>query len=385
MIKKNFCVVTGSRAEYDHLFWLLKLLKKDKKINLNLLVTGSHLEKKYGFTYSKIEKDGFLKNFKINLLIKGDDSVNISNSVALGIKLFTKNLKKMKPRLVILLGDRYEIFSAAIAASFLNIPIAHLNGGETTAGAFDEWIRHSISKMSSLHFVANEKYKKRVIQLGENPDTVFNVGGLSSDNVYKTKLISKVQIEEECNFKFKKNNLLVTYHPVTLENNTSERAFLEILKALKKLRETLIIFTFPNSDPNNKVIIKMIKKFSIENHNVVSFTSLGRVKYLSILKNCDLILGNSSSGLLEAPYLGIRTIDIGDRQLGREKTKSVISCKANNGDILKEIKKIFNRKITNKHVKDKKYYGNGKTAENICKILKDKINDIKTKKIFYDL
>jgi GDP/UDP-N,N'-diacetylbacillosamine 2-epimerase (hydrolysing) len=385
MIKKSICVVTGSRAEYDQLFWLLKLLKKDKKIILNLIVSGTHLEKKYGFTYSKIKEDGFEKNIKIKLFIKGDKASDINDLVSLGVRLFSKRLKKIKPDLVILLGDRYEVFSAAIAASFLNIPIAHLNGGEITAGAFDEWIRHSITKMSSLHFVANKKYKKRVIQLGENPKKVFNVGGLSSDNVYKTNLISKNEIEKLFNFQFKKRNLLITYHPVTLENNSAKKDFAEILKTIKSQKDTLAIFTFPNADTNNKIIIKMIKKFSKNNKNAVFFTSLGRVKYLSILKNCDAIIGNSSSGLLEAPYLEVGTVNIGDRQLGREKTKNIIDCKPINKEILKALKKIFTNKNRNKHIQLKKHYGEGNTAENIYKILKKKLSDIQIKKVFYDL
>tara|TARA_X000000950_G_C13886624_1_gene649106 strand:- start:203 stop:1351 length:1149 start_codon:yes stop_codon:yes gene_type:complete len=381
MIRK-ICVVSGSRADYDHLYWLLKLLKKNKKFDLSVIVTGSHLEKKYGASVKNIIKDGYKKLHKIRLFLSNDKVENITKSTALGILNFSKKLKQIKPDIVLLLGDRYEIFSCAISASFLKIPIAHFNGGEVTSGAFDEWIRHSITKMSTIHFVANKKYQNRVIQLGENKKNVFNVGGLSSDNVLKTKKLKKKEIEKICNFRFHSKNILVTFHPVTLGEKDSKKYFKEIILALEKLEETLIIFTFPNADNDNLSIINMIKKFVKKYKNSIYFISLGRKKYLSIMKYCDAVVGNSSSGLLEAPYFNIPTINIGNRQEGREKANTVIDCKTNRNEILRLIKSLNKNKLKLNNIKD--LYGVGNTAENIIKILSNKKINLKIKKNFVD-
>jgi len=381
MIRK-ICVVTGSRADYDHLYWLLKLLKKNKKFDLSIIVTGSHLEKKYGASIKNITKDGFKKLHKIRLFLSKDKVENITRSTALGILSFSKKLKQIKPDIVLMLGDRYEIFSCAISASFLKIPIAHFNGGEVTSGAFDEWIRHSITKMSTIHFVANKKYQNRVIQLGENKRNVFNVGGLSSDNVRKTKTLKKKEIEKICNFKFYSKNILVTFHPVTLGEKNSKKYFKEIILALEKLEETLIIFTFPNADNDNVSIISMIKKFVKKNKNAICFISLGRKKYLSIMKYCDAVVGNSSSGLLEAPYYNIPTINIGNRQEGREKANTVIDCSTNRIEILKSIKSMNKKKLKLNNIKN--LYGLGNTAENVIKILSNKNLNLNIKKKFVD-
>ncbi len=381
MIRK-ICVVTGSRADYDHLYWLLKLLKKNKKFDLSIIVTGSHLEKKYGSSIKNITKDGFKKLHKIRLFLGKDKVENITRSTSLGILSFSKKLKQIKPDIVLMLGDRYEIFSCAISASFLKIPIAHFNGGEVTSGAFDEWIRHSITKMSTIHFVANKKYQNRVIQLGENKRNVFNVGGLSSDNVRKTKTLKKREIEKTCNFRFYSKNILVTFHPVTLGEKDSKKYFKEIILALEKLEETLIIFTFPNADNDNLSIINMIKKFVKKNKNAICFISLGRKKYLSIMKYCDAVVGNSSSGLLEAPYFNIPTINIGNRQEGREKANTVIDCNTNRIEILRTIKSINKKKLKLSNIKN--LYGLGNTAENVIKILSNKNLNLNIKKKFVD-
>ena len=382
MIRK-ICVVTGSRADYDHLYWLLKLLKENKKFDLSIIVTGSHLEKKYGVSVQKIIKDKYEKIHKIKLSLGKDKIDDTTKSTAEGILKFSKKLRKINPDLVLILGDRYEIFSCAISASFLKIPIAHCNGGEVTSGAFDEWIRHSITKMSTIHFVANKKYQKRVLQLGENKKNVFNVGGLSSDNVIKTTLIKKKKLEKICNFKFYSKNILVTFHPVTLGSNNSQKYFKEVTSALEKLKDTLIIFTFPNADADNFPIINMIKKFVKKNKNAIYFVSLGRQKYLSIMKNCDAVVGNSSSGLLEAPYFNVPTINIGSRQEGREKANSVIDCKTDRNEIWKLIKSIHKNKPKTNNIKD--LYGVGNTAQNVIKILSNKKLNLKIKKKFVDL
>ena len=386
MKKKKFSLITSSRADYDQLFWLIKKIKNNRKNNLHLIVSGSHLIKKYGYTVNKIKKDK-LKFQKLYLKMKGDKPINILNIVSDGISKFSKFLNLEKPDYLIILGDRYEILSAAVAASFLKIPIIHLNGGELTFGAHDDWIRHCITKMANIHFVANSEYKKRVIQLGENPKTVFNTGGLSSDNALKTKLLDRNKIKKNLNIEFKKRNILITYHPEIYSNTNTKKSFLEIIKVIKYFKKVNFFFTFPNADEENKVIIDLIKKLCLSENNCKFFLSLGRINYLSLVKNCDLVLGNSSSGLLEVPYLNAYTINIGNRQQGRVRAKSVFDCKTSFEEIKKMIKHIF--LIADRNPKRKfnlkDYYGEGKSAENMLKILNTLKYKFDKKKVFNDL
>lgn len=385
MNMRKICVVTGSRAEYGLLYWLMKAIEVDRGLELQLIVTGMHLSKEFGLTYKEIEKD-FKINKKIDMALTDDTSISISNSMGIAQNLFAKAYDKLKPDIILVLGDRYEIFSASISAMISRVPIAHIHGGEITEGSWDDSIRHCISKMSHLHFVATEKYKKRLIQLGEEPKRIFNFGGMGIENINKLKLYNKNELEKLLNFKFNKKNLLITFHPVTLENNTSTKHFLEILDALKKIKDTNFIFTKSNSDLNGRAINKLIDQFVKNNQkSSIKFISLGQLKYLSILQFVDAVVGNSSSGLIEAPSFKIGTVNIGDRQKGREKALSVIDCKPNKKDIKKSINKVYSKDFRELLKNVKNPYDKGSSSKKIIKILKSfKIDNI-LKKSFFDI
>lgn len=385
MKMRKICVVTGSRAEYGLLYWLMKAIEVDRGLELQLIVTGMHLSKEFGLTYKEIEKD-FKINKKIDMALTDDTSISISNSMGIAQNLFAKAYDKLKPDIILVLGDRYEIFSASISAMISRVPIAHIHGGEITEGSWDDSIRHCISKMSHLHFVATEKYKKRLIQLGEEPKRIFNFGGMGIENINKLELYNKNELEKLLNFKFNKKNLLITFHPVTLENNTSTKHFLEILDALKKIKDTNFIFTKSNSDLNGRAINKLIDQFVKNNQkSSIKFISLGQLKYLSILQFVDAVVGNSSSGLIEAPSFKIGTVNIGDRQKGREKALSVIDCKPNKKDIKKSINKVYSKDFRELLKNVKNPYGKGSSSKKIIKILKSfKIDNI-LKKSFFDI
>lgn len=383
MNKRKICVVTGTRAEYGLLFWLMKEIEQDNNLELQLIVTGMHLSPEFGLTYNEIEKD-FKINKKIEMLLSSDTAVGISKSMGLAQISLSEAYDELNPDLVLLLGDRYEIFSAASAAMILNIPIAHLHGGETTEGAFDESIRHSITKMSHLHFTANEVYKNRVIQLGEDPSRVFNVGGLGIDNIKKLKLLSRKEFEESINFELNKKNILVTFHPVTLENQTAKEQFQELLNAFDELVDTNIIFTKANSDTNGRIINSMCDEYVSKNNNTICFPSLGQLRYLSALQYVDCVVGNSSSGLIEAPSFKIATVNIGDRQKGRMKSKSVLDCLPKKIYILETISKVYNTEFNDILKSTENPYGNGGASIKIKEILKNKNLDDILKKIFYD-
>jgi len=383
--KKNVCVVTGSRAEYGLLRFLMKDIQASLTLDLEIIATGMHLSSEFGNTYQEIEKYGFVINEKIEMLLSSDTPTSISKSTGLGIIGFSDIFKKHKPDLLIVLGDRYEIFAAAIAAMFTKIPIAHIHGGETTQGAYDEAIRHSITKMAWWHFVANAESEKRVIQLGENPSRVFNVGGLGVDAIKKTNLLSKDKLMIKTGIKFGKKNLLITYHPVTLENNTSQKYFQNLLNVLAELQDTFLIFTMPNADSNGKIIKNMIENFvSNRIETSISFSSMGSLNYLSTLQFVDGVVGNSSSGLAEAPTFKIGTINIGDRQAGRIRAKSVIDCNPEQKSIKNAIKKLYSKEFQNKLEMVSNPYGNGKATEKITEILKMTKIPKHLKKEFYD-
>ena len=385
MSKRKICVVTGTRAEYGLLYWVMKDIESDKDLKLQLIVTGMHLSPEFGLTYKEIEKE-FKIDKKIEMLLSSDTPIGISKSMGLAQISFAEAYGELKPDIVVLLGDRYEIFSAASAAMISNIPIAHLHGGETTQGAFDESIRHSITKMSHLHFTATQEYRNRVIQLGENPNRVFNVGGLGIDNIKKLKLLSRKEFEESIDFKLNKKNIIVTFHPVTLENSTAKEQFQNLLDAIDKLKDTNIIFTKANSDTNGRVINQMIDKYVQNNSNKSrGFTSLGQLRYLSSLQYVDAMVGNSSSGLIEAPSFKIGTINIGDRQKGRIMAKSVITCNTN----IKAIKNSFNKLYSEKFIKIlsniNNPYGDGGASKKIKKAIKNINIENILKKSFYDV
>ena len=379
-------MVTGSRAEYGLLYWLLKEIQATPEFDLQIAATGMHLSPEFGSTYQEIENDGFIINEKVEMLLSSDTPSAISKSTGLGMIGFADAFNDLNPDLLIVLGDRYEIFAATTVAMFAKIPIAHIHGGETTQGAFDEAIRHSITKMAWWHFVATEEYKNRVIQLGESPSRVYNVGGLGVDSIQKSNLLSKKELTNKMGLKFSKKNLLITYHSVTLEDGTSQKYFESLLNALNELKDAYLIFTLPNSDSDGRVIKKMTKDFIANNgERSISFTSMGSLNYLSTLQFVDGVVGNSSSGLAEAPTFKIGTINIGDRQDGRIKAESVIDCNPDQKSITTAIKKLYSNRFQNKLKTVSNPYGKGKATEKIMKILKKiKIPD-ELKKEFYDL
>lgn len=382
---KKICVVTGTRAEYGLLYWFLKEIESDKELQLQVIVTGMHLSPEFGLTYKEIEKE-FKINKKIEMLLSSDTSVGISKSMGLAQISFAESYDELKPDIVIVLGDRYEIFSATSAAMIARIPIAHIHGGEKTEGAFDESIRHSITKMSHLHFTATEEYKNRVIQLGEHPSRVFNVGGMGIENIKRLKLLSKDEFEKSIEFKLNSKNILVTFHPVTLENSTAKEQFQQLLDAIDELEDTNIIFTKANSDTDGRVINQMIDEYVTKNsHKSIVFTSLGQLRYLSSLQYVDAVVGNSSSGLAEAPSFKIGTINIGDRQKGRIKASSVIDCEPNKDSILKSFEKLYSKEFQETLKTTINPYGDGYASKKIVEILKNV--DLKNilKKSFYDL
>ncbi len=385
MNKRKICVVTGTRAEYGLLYWLMKEIETDNELELQIIATGMHLSPEFGLTYKEIEKD-FNINKKIEMLLSSDTSIGISKSMGLAQISFAEAYEELKTDIIVVLGDRYEIFSAVSAAMIARIPIAHLHGGETTEGAFDESIRHSITKMSHLHFTAADEYKNRVIQLGEHPSRVFNVGGMGIENIKRLNLLTKDEFEKSIDFKLNKKNILVTFHPVTLENSTAKEQFQELLDAIDELEETNIIFTKANSDTDGRVINQMIDEYvSKHTYKSIGFVSLGQLRYLSALQFVDAVVGNSSSGLLEAPSFNIGTINIGDRQKGRIKASSVIDCKPKKNSVLKAFEKLYLKDFQENIKNTINPYGNGcvsrKIIQNIKKVNLEKI----LKKSFYDL
>lgn len=386
-MKKKICIVTGSRAEYGLFYPLLEEIKREPFFQLQIAVTGMHLSRVYGLTYKEIARDGFNINEKVKIPLNNDTPEGITKSLGIGIIGFASVFKRLKPDFVVLLGDRFETYSSAIAAFLARIPIIHLYGGELTEGAVDDAFRHSITKMSLLHFVSAEDYRRRVIQLGEEPSRVFNVGALGIDNIKQLKLLSKDELERELNFNLKGKTVLVTFHPVTLENNTSKQQFNEILAALNRFQDIKVIFTKPNSDINGKIIIKLIDEYVKRNQErAIAFTSLGRLKYLSLMRHIDVMLGNSSSGIIEMPSFGKPVINVGDRQKGRVIAENVIQCDPRQDCILKALKKSFSLKFISVCAKTKNPYGNGSAAKKMVSILRKEmpeINDLKKK--FYDL
>jgi len=385
MTKLKVCVITGTRAEYGLLYWLLKEIESVKDFELQLIVTGTHLSKEFGSTYKEIEKDFKIKR-KIAIQVSSDADVEISKSMGLAQISFAETFEEIKPDVVVILGDRYEIFSAATASMMARIPIAHIHGGESTEGVIDEAIRHSLSKMSHLHFTATEEYKNRVIQLGEHPNRVFNIGGMGIENINRLKLLSKDEFEKSINFKLNKKNLLITFHPVTLEKKTSQVHFQELLDAIDELEGTNYIFTKANSDSDGKIINKMIDKYVSKNmHRSVAFSSLGQLRYLSSMRHVDAIIGNSSSGITEAPSFKIGTINIGERQKGRIKASSVIDCSPHQESIKNALEYLYSNKFQTLLKKTENPYGKGNSSKKVVKVLKTKLDENLLKKSFYNL
>lgn len=383
MKKKKVCVFTGTRAEYGLLKPLIDEIRKEPDFELQILVSGMHLSPEFGLTYQEIEKDGFVINEKVEMLLSSDTPVGITKSIGIGLIGYADALERLNPDLAVVLGDRFEALAFAIACYIARIPIAHLYGGETTEGAYDEGFRHSITKLSYLHFTATEEYRKVVIQLGEYPDRVFNVGALGIDNIKKMKLLSKSEVEKFLGINFKKYNFLITYHPVTLEGNNAEYQISQLIEALEEFEDTLLIFTKANADTEGRIINKVIDDYVEKNrHKAIAYTSMGQLLYLSTMQYVDAVIGNSSSGIIEAPSFRVATVNIGDRQKGRIRAKSVIDCCYDKNEIVKSIKRAISKDFKESIKNVENPYGDGNTSEKIIKIIKQiEIKDLK--KDFY--
>ena len=384
-MNRKICVVTGSRADYGLLRLVMKGIDAEPSLTLQIIATGMHLSPTFGLTYKEIEGDGFKINKKVECLSSSDSPVAIAEATGKALAGCAKALAELKPDLVLVLGDRFEIFAACSAALLARIPIAHIHGGEVTVGAYDEAFRHSITKMSSIHFVATEEYKKRVIQLGESPNTVHLVGGLGVDAVKHLNLLSKNQIEQSLGIKFLDKSLLITFHPATLEDQTPAEQISELLAALSDRPDITLIFTMPNADTGVLEIMRRIRDFVEKNHNAYAFESLGQLNYLSCMAIVDGIVGNSSSGILEAPTLRIGTVNIGNRQLGRTQSCSVINALANKESIETALNKLYSQEFKSTQNACKSPYGEGGASEKILTVLSDYNYDKNLQKSFYDL
>jgi GDP/UDP-N,N'-diacetylbacillosamine 2-epimerase (hydrolysing) len=385
-MRKIISILTATRAEYGLLKSIIEKLNTAKEFDVRIVATGAHLSPEFGLTYQEIEKDGFIIDEKIEILLSSDTPSSISKSMGLAMISFADYFEKLNPDLLIVLGDRYETLAVATTAMNQRIPIAHLYGGETTEGAVDEYIRHAITKLSYLHFTSTNEYRKRVIQLGEHPDRVYNVGAIGIENIINEKLLSKEELENELEISLSKTYAVVTFHPVTLESNSSENQIESLLEVCKEYKNLSFIFTKANADAEGRIINKLIDKYALENDNIAAFTSLGMRRYLSTLKYCSMVIGNSSSGLLEAPSFGIPTINIGDRQKGRMQSDSVINCEPTKDNILKAINLALSEDFVQRAKKTVNPYGNGETSNKVVEVIKEYLlNDIiDCKKKFYD-
>lgn len=383
MFKRKICVVTGSRAEYGLLYWLMKEIQTDLELELQIIATGMHLSPEFGFTYRVIEEDGFFIDEKVEMLLSSDTPVGIAKSIGLATIGFADALDRLKPDMLFLLGDRYEILAAAQSALVAKIPVSHIGGGDVTEGAFDEAIRHSITKMAHLHFVTNDAAARRVCQLGEDRKNVFKVGSPGLDSIVRLNFLNKKDLEERLDFKFRDKNLLITFHPVTLDREPSFSQFGEVLSALESLgQEVGLIITKPNADTDGRIIIRMIDEFVAGRPNAKAYMSLGQLAYLSVIRQVDVVVGNSSSGLYEVPSFKKPTVNIGDRQKGRLQATSVINCVTQSRAILDAINKAFTMDCSN----TVNPYGDGNSSGRIVSTLKS-FDDFTSllKKHFYEV
>jgi GDP/UDP-N,N'-diacetylbacillosamine 2-epimerase (hydrolysing) len=385
-VRKKICILTATRAEYGLLKPIIKKLNKDSAFDVKVVVTGAHLSPEFGLTYKEIEQDGIVIDEKIEILLSADTPAAISKSMGLAMISFADYFAKVKPDMLVVLGDRYETLAVCCVAINQRIPIAHLYGGETTEGAVDEYIRHAITKLSYLHFTSTEEYRNRVIQLGEQPDRVFCVGAIGIENIFNEKLLSKTELEKSLNFKLDKPYAVVTFHPVTLENGNSAEQFQALLNACKKYKDMKFIFTKANADTDGRIINKLLDEYVQEQDNAIAATSLGIVRYLSAIKYSSMVIGNSSSGLIEVPSFGVPTIDIGDRQKGRLRADSVINCEPVQEDIEKAISLALTDQFKERARKTINPYGDGNTSDKIVEKIRDFLinRKIDLKKRFYD-
>jgi len=381
--KRKICVVTGTRAEYGLLQPIMQAIKEDQVLELQLVVTGMHLSPEFGLTYKTIEDDDFEISEKIEILLSSDTSIGVAKAIGLATISFSETLDRLKPDFIMVLGDRFELLAVAQVALVSRIPIVHLAGGDVTEGAFDEAIRHSITKMSQLHFVTNKESEKRVHQLGEDPENIHLVGNPGLDHLNSLKLMEKNELEKSLRYSFKSQNILVTFHSVTLDNAPAVNSFSALLEALDSLGEDIgIIFTRPNADTEGRQLIKMLDEYVEDRSNCIAYTSLGQLRYLSTVALVDVVVGNSSSGIVEVPSLKTPTVNIGDRQKGRLRADSIIDCEPITENIKESIQQAF--KLDCSTVVNP--YGDGNTTERVLKVLRE-INHPERliKKHFYDI
>ncbi|MEO2216582.1 UDP-N-acetylglucosamine 2-epimerase [Chromobacterium vaccinii] len=384
-MNRKICIITGTRAEFGLLRWLMQEVQASSALQLQVVATGMHLSPEFGLTYKEIEQAGFTIDAKIEMLVSADTATAVTKSMGLGLISYADTYARLAPDLIVVLGDRFEIFAAAAAALIAGIPVAHLHGGETTEGAFDEAIRHSITKMSHLHFVAAEEYRHRVIQLGEQPERVFLVGGLGIDAIKRTALLTREELEKSIDFKLAARNLMITFHPVTLDDQNSAQQMSELLTALDELQDTNLIFTMPNADTGGRELSSMVESFVATHKNARTYTSLGQLRYLSCLQYVDGVIGNSSSGLTEAPSMGIGTVNIGDRQKGRLSASSVIHCAPTLDSIREAIAKLYDSSYKSILPQTVNPYGDGGASKKIADILRNTSIENLTKKSFFDI
>lgn len=383
---RKICIITGTRAEYGHLAVLMRRINDDPSLTLQIIATGMHMSPFFGSTYREIEKDGFVIDRKIDMELGCDSPEAICRSMGIAVTEFGKVYGELRPEIIVVLGDRFEIMAAVTAAMIVGIPVAHISGGETTEGAFDEAIRHSLTKMSHIHFTSTEQYRQRVIQLGESPARVFNTGELTIELIKNTELMGKEEFEESIGVKLKKRNLLITYHPETISKSGSAGDFATVLDFLDLLDDTLLIFTKPNADKGGRELIKMIDDFVEKNEQkTISFVTMGYKRYLSALQFVDAVVGNSSSGITEAPSFNIGTINIGDRQKGRIMADSVISCQPESKSLEEAFKTLYSEGFSKTLVETVSPFGDGNASNIILDVLKNIDLDDILKKRFFDL
>ncbi|MFM8942092.1 MAG: UDP-N-acetylglucosamine 2-epimerase [Acidimicrobiaceae bacterium] len=383
-MNQKICVVTGTRAEYGLLHRLLQILKNDPQIELQLVVTGSHLSPSHGMTVNEIESDGFVPVAKLSVDLSDDSKLATVKAIADVTSKIAETFSSLKPDVVVLLGDRYEILAAAQAALILDIPVAHIHGGETTSGAFDDSIRHAITKMSSLHFVAAEEYARRVVQLGEQPSSVLNVGSLGVENALANKLLNKSDLSKSLNVELKNPLLLVTYHPTTRSTMSVTEEIDQVLSALENFSYCTIVFTGVNADPGNAEVSSRIAKFVQRDTRLRSLhASLGQIRYLSLLNLCDVVIGNSSSGIIEAPAFGKPTVNIGNRQDGRLRADSIIDVNVAKQEIQTAIETALSPTWRERCAKTVSSYKSSNTAQFIADTLKNA--ELNLHKTFFDI
>lgn len=383
---RKICVVTGSRAEYGLLSGLMRVIQADTELQLQVIATNMHLSPEFGLTYKDIERDGFRIDKKVQMLLSSDTANATTKSVGLATIGFADAYEDLQPDLIVVLGDRFEILAAVSAALFYKIPVAHLHGGEITEGAYDDCIRHAITKMSHLHFTSTEAYRQRVIQLGEQPERVFYVGAIGVENTKRILPLAKKELEDSIHFSLGDKSMLVTYHPVTLENHTAASQCQNLLDALDDFSDYKVIFTLPNSDTDGRILIQMIQDYvAAHSERCMSVPSLGLKRYLSALRYVDAVVGNSSSGIIEVPSFGIPTLDIGDRQKGRIVSDSVVHCGTDKREIVDGLRIILSREQKDKAKRCLNPYDKENTTQAILDVIKHYPLDNLVHKSFYNI